>query len=266
MNWFNSKPVEVNGCEIHINTNKAKNNIPIEHIAIICFQDIVPIITVYENKVVIAKYKVEPIDANPDLRGQYLHISIRILDNFALMIDGIISKEKMTSQDRDFFEGIRFQPLFLSQSRARNELLQGKGLFERGLHFNGIITPSSVRLSCICDYCKESFNLQSFHAGFQNLQYFYSDDGMQTLVVNTMDKSDLYIPGQLQERIDIKKLTETENRLPSPTVAGGKYKYYNSLRCPYCSKPYIDFEHYPQIRPFEYYGNVFANKKVQKFE
>jgi hypothetical protein len=182
------------------------------------------------------------------------------------MIDGIISKDsiKFSSwQDKDY-EAIRLQPFFLSDREHENEKLKGKGLFQRGLHFSGTVTPSGVRVICICDNCEKSFSLQHFHTGFSEAQYFYSTDSKQTLFVPYNQIKNM--PGQLQKDVDVSILATVEEQLPKPTIGNGNYKYYNSFRCPHCAAIFIDFENNKDIRPTEYYGNYFLNNELQRFD
>ena len=218
-----------------------------------------PEIKVFENKRLVRLFKIETLKSNPNLAGQFLHSSIRILPNSAVMIDGIISKSKAhcpTWTDNNY-EAIRLQPFYLSNADDYNLQLVGKGLFERGLHFTGTITPLGVRNICICDSCKQSFTIQHFHAGFSEVQYFYSSDSNETLIVPYSGVENL--PVQLQEDIDDDVLISVETKLPKPSNYDSVFKYYNSFRCPHCLTPYIDFEHNKAIRPKEYYGNVYIN-------
>jgi len=221
-----------------------------------------PIINVYENGELIKTFVIETLTENPDLTGQFFHICIRILESDAVMIDGIISKSRSEHpnwQDPNY-EAIRLQPFFLSTAeKSLSNQLIGKGLFERGLHYLGTVTPTTVRVICICDNCDRSFTLQHFHAGFSESQYFYSNDSRQTLIVGYGEIENL--PTQLQKDIDIEIIAEIELKLPVPTAEGGSYKYYNPLRCPYCLSAYIDFEANKEIRPSEYYGNKYINCK-----
>jgi hypothetical protein len=116
----------------------------------------------------------------------------------------------------------------------------------------------------VCDVCRKSFNLQSFHAGFGNGQYFYSGDSSRTLFVGNADIEGM--PVQLQKGIDTDTLREVESKLPKPDNGSGPFKYYNPLRCPHCKSAYIDFEKYPEIRPSEYYGNTYSNQLTQGFK
>jgi hypothetical protein len=127
------------------------------------------------------------------------------------------------------------------------------------LHFAGRVTPSTVRNICICDCCSQSFAIQHFHAGFSDSQYFYSSDSQETLIVpyNAIEN----LPVQLQKDIDNNVLLDVEALLPAPSSHIGSFKYYNSFKCPHCFAAYIDFEHNKEIRPKEYYGNVYINKK-----
>ena len=55
--------------------------------------------------------------------------------------------------------GVRFQPFMLPEFTVDTSDLAGKGLFDRGLHFPGSITPGNVSVLCLCDSCKKSFRL-----------------------------------------------------------------------------------------------------------
>jgi len=221
----------------------------------------IPEIKVFENEDIVRCYKVETLSENSDLTDQFLHSSIRILRNSAVMIDGIISGSKVSCPgwtDKNY-EAIRCLPFFLSNKAEVNEQLIGKGLFERGLHFSGTITPSSVRNICICDGCNYSFSIQHFHAGFSEVQYFYSSDSAETLIVPYGAIANL--PSQLQNDIDDSILESIESKLPVPGNGVGAFRFYNSFRCPNCLSAFIDFENNREIRPGEYYGNVHINKK-----
>jgi hypothetical protein len=217
-------------------------------------------IQVSEDDVLCRIYKIDQLKDNPDLTGQFLHCSIRLQANGAVMIDGIISKKKENFSTQSP-EAIRLQPFFLKACEEENIALMGKGLVARGLHFAGHVTPSNVRSVCICDYCKRSFTLRHFHAGFSDSQYFYSGDSLQTLIVPWYKIKNM--PVQTQEKIDVTLLPEVESQLPKPTKGQGDYKYYNPFRCPHCAKPFIDFEKFPEIRPYEYYGYNLINAESQ---
>jgi hypothetical protein len=154
---------------------------------VLSFHTAIPIINVYEDDVLVKSFLIETLLTNPDLSGQFLHFSVRILVNSGVMIDGIISPRPDTHptwEDPDY-EAIRLQPFFLSTADpAFSQRLIGKGLFERGLHYSGTITPTAVRNICICDHCQKSFTLQHRHGGHSELQYFYSEDSRQTLLVH----------------------------------------------------------------------------------
>jgi hypothetical protein len=223
----------------------------------------IPEINVYENNDLNKTYKIDTLTKNPDLKGQFFHSSIRILSNSAVMIDGVLSKSRTaypTSTDINY-EGIRLQPFFLKNVDHINGRLVGKGLFERGLHFSGTITPSSVRCICICDQCRQSFTLKHSHAGFSEVQYFYSEDSKETLTVsyNAIEG----VPRQLETPVDEIKLQEVEHKL---SACKEGFHYYYPLRCPYCAAPFIDFEKYKEIRLSEYYGNTFINSSVKHWQ
>jgi len=109
--------------------------------------------------------------------ARYFHMSVRVGPSFAVQPDGILTEQRSDDPQQAYKDGakaIRFQPFFLPESPGRPSELVGRGLFYRGLHFSGTVTPANVSLMCVCDQCQKSFRLQSFHAGFSNVVYFYA--------------------------------------------------------------------------------------------
>jgi hypothetical protein len=153
------------------------------------------------------------------------------------------------------------QPFFITGAKHNNQALIGKGLFERGFHFSGFITPENVSLSCICDYCSKSFRIKSFHAGFSNFTYFYSGSGSQTLVTSMVEDAE---PDE-EIRPFAEKYINLEVKFPL-SKDGTYFKYMNSFRCPYCGTAYIDFERFPEQREIEYYGNYFYGDELVSYE
>lgn len=107
-----------------------------------------PEINVYENNQLIQLYRIDTLTTNSNLAGQFLHSSIRILDNSAVMIDGVISKSDKTfpKWTDEVYEAVRLQPFFLSNANDKNAQLIGKGLFGRGLHFNGTVDTNNSKV------------------------------------------------------------------------------------------------------------------------
>ena len=256
--------VKIIGTDIYISTGLLKKEREVNHV--FDFNEAQPTIRVFENNKLKREFLIETLTENPDLSGQFFHSSIRILKNNIVMIDGIISKEsnKCPVWTDDKYEAIRLEPFFLSDNEAQNEKLKGTGLFQRGLHFSGTVTPSEVRSVCICDSCQKSFTLQHFHTGFSEAQYFYSADSKKTLIVPIGQIENM--PFQLQETVDQKTLNRFEVLLQKSTNGHGDFKYYNSFKCPHCSSPFIDFEKNKDIRPTEYYGNRLINQEFERFE
>lgn len=256
--------VEIKANDIFINNESDYVGIATEILQVFEFKTAVPLINVFENDKLYRVFVVETLTNNPNLTGQFLHASIRILPNSGVMIDGIVSKSNTThpSWKDDDYEAIRLQPFFLSNANQYNLQLVGKGLFERGLHFTGTVTPSTVRNICICDNCSESFAIQHFHAGFSEVQYFYSSDSKETLIASYDSIEDM--PRQLQENISNDVVGQIEKKLPQPSNHNGSFNYYNSFRCPHCLAPYIDFERHRDIRPKEYYGNTYINEEPRR--
>jgi len=199
-----------------------------------------------------------------EFESGYIHLSVRVYEDLACQSDCLISGTKKISSDafqKNEARGIRFQPFFLTGSQIASDEFKGRGLFHRGLHFSGTITPGNVSLSCICDECKKSFRLQSFHAGFSNLGYFYSESGKETLVVSSYVKGSPPALG----KANIEEVQELEAKLPK-AKDGTSFSYLNGLRCPHCGAQYIDFKTYPAQREQEYYGNVFYGESTTEFK
>ena len=257
-----TKRIKIKGTDIYISKPGLFGQKSEELLGIICFDKSTPTICIYENNELLKTFVVETLSKNSDLTGQYFHISVRLFENNALMIDGIISKYKDKYPDwkEENYEAIRLQPFFLSAADKKlTTQLGGKGLFDRGLHYAGTVTPTTVRVICICENCNKSFSIQHLHGGFSECQYFYSDDSKQTLIVPYGEIKNL--PTQLQKSIDEKIILEVEAELPKPTQGNGSYRYYNPFRCPHCLIPFIDFQNNKEIRPNEYYGNKYINEK-----
>lgn len=198
-----------------------------------------------------------------DISG-WFHFSVRVHPNKACQADCAITEDEKYDQNA-FSEGkakgIRFQPFFITGAETSNDIFVGKGLFKRGLHFNGNVTNGAISLSCECEHCRKSFIINSFHAGFSNLGYFYSDSGAYTLTVSDR------LPGSpaALSTPDESELKELESKLPL-APDGTRFKYSNSFKCPHCKEPYIDFIANPEERAAEYYGNYFPNNELLKYE
>ena len=190
----------------------------------------------------------------------WFHVSVRVHENLACQIDCIITKDRAHAPDalpKGEATGIRFQPFFLAGGAAQDEEFRGTGLFNRGLHFSGHVTPGTVLLSCTCDTCRRSFLIHSFHAGFSHVGYFYSGSGKHTLLVGVEVPG---CPAPLSEP-DAGPLAALEAALP-PAPDGTRFRYTNPFRCPHCAAAYIDFEGHPEYRPKEYYGNYFVGSEL----
>lgn len=252
--------ISVKGTAIYLSAKGAVPNKTLSWQGVIKFKSAVPNIKVFEDDQLVKTYTIETLQNNPDLTGQYFHISISVQENDLVIIEGVLSHDEikhLSKQDKAY-EEVRLQPFYLKASDQKNKDLIGKGLFERGIHLVGKITPPSVRNVCICDYCTKSFSIQHMHAGFSELQYFYSDDCKQTLIV--YEKQMKNLPGQIQEQVDPSVLKQVEDRLPKPN-GKGTFRYYNPFRCPHCQQSFIDFASLPSIRAFEFYANAYINTK-----
>lgn len=260
-----STRITFEGDSIFIDNRNGNIGKPFELEPILKLSAATPDIKIFENQNLIYTFRIDTLRTNIDLAGQFLHSSIRVLSNSAVMIDGIISQNDKTFSkwtDKNY-EAIRLQPFYLSNQRDKNSQLKGKGLFDRGLHFSGKVTPVGVRSICICDSCNLSFTIQHVHSGYSELQYFYSTDSKETLIVPYGRIENL--PTQLHQTIDKTMLESIESKLPKPSNRKGTFNYYNPFRCPHCLAPFIDFEKYPEIRPIEYYGNTYINQMPRRW-
>ena len=197
--------------------------------------------------------------------GRFLYMSVRVRPNFAVQADGVVTPTEVDDSAEAFRNGatgIRFQPFMLRESEADPGDLIGKGLFARGLHFSGQITPGNVSSLCLCDRCEKTFRLQSFHAGFSDLTYLYCSGGPHTLVANSHIEDAPPVLGEA----DTEAVARFERRLPKCSECGGSFGYLNPLLCPHCRSPFIDFARHPQEREREYYGNHLYGERVQVFE
>ena len=199
-----------------------------------------------------------------DEGARYFHVSARIHASYAVQTDGILTQRKEENSQEVFKAGgkaLRLQPFMLPEFSGDTDNLIGRGLFHRGLHFSGMITPGNVSLMSLCDYCKHSFRLQSFHAGFSNLSYFYCSRGPHTMVASSHETDAPPVLG----KADPAATARFEQRLPPCGDCGGSFNYANSFLCPGCQKPYIDFARHPQDRESENYGNHLYGASLQRF-
>lgn len=253
---YSNKRITVVGNDIFITNDIKLRNREIEIYHVLKLEKDSPEINVFEDGGLIRTFVIEPKNSNPHLEGQFMHSAIKINANSSVQIDGYITKDSTGCETTD--EGVRFQPFFLSDRDEKNKELIGKGMFERGLHYSGYITPRNIRLICICDQCKKSFNVEFSHAGFSEVQYFYSSNSKETLIV-PYDNNLINVPTQLQKEINIDELKEIENKLPKS--GDGKFEYYNSFKCPHCGDDYINFRANKEMRSYEYYLNFYINQK-----
>jgi hypothetical protein len=199
--------------------------------------------------------------------GEYFgwfHFSVRVHQSKACQADCAITeieKYEQSAFSDGKAKGIGFQPFFIAGAETSNDIFIGKGLFKRGLHFNGNVTNGAISLSCECEHCRKSFMINSFHSGFSNLGYFYSDSGAYTLTVSDHVSG---CPVALSTPNE-NELKELESHLPL-APDGTKFKYLNAFRCPHCKESYIDFSANPEERIAEYYGNYFPKTEILKYE
>jgi hypothetical protein len=183
----------------------------------------------------------------------WAHISVRLSGHLGCQADCLVTDNEIFDPEAHLkgpVLGVRFQPFLLPEAGGDPQRLVGQGLFARGLHFAGLVTPGSVRLSCECDHCGRTFQVQSFHAGFANLGYMYSESGAFTLTIADD------VPGcppalGTPDKAELERLEAILPLAPDGTT----FRYAHPLRCPHCRKPYIDFAAHPGLRESEYYGN-----------
>jgi hypothetical protein len=205
------------------------------------------------------------LDVVPADEAACAALSIRVFKEGVVQADCLLGKDALPTV-ADFNAGralgLRLQPFFLPALRETVPDTRGRGLFDRGLHYGGHVTPGNVSLLCLCDECRATIRLRSFHAGFSHLGYFYCASGTHTLTVPSQ------LPGAPAARAqpDPQLLAALEARLPPCAECGKPFAYLNPLRCPRCAAPFIDFRSDPEMRPAEYYGNVIYGHESQRFE
>lgn len=181
----------------------------------------------------------------------WLHLGVTIQANLACLSTAVASpreaRDPKARIENDEI-AVRFQPFFLAGADDVPDLT-GQGLFARGLHFGGIITPSSILLSCRCDACSQSFLCRSFHTGWGGETYFYSASGRFTLAAKTW----VGATRKGMSEPDYATMQALEDALPV-APDGTTFSYNNPFRCPHCAAAYIDFEAHPGLHEREYYG------------
>ncbi|HET7188636.1 MAG TPA: hypothetical protein VFI52_10790 [Gemmatimonadaceae bacterium] len=194
---------------------------------------------------------------------RFLHLSVRVSETFVVQVDGVLTARVDDDPQLALQAGaraVRMQPFFLPERAEPTPDLPGRGLFRRGLHFAGQVTPSNVSLLCLCDRCERSFRVQSFHAGFRDVTYLYCSTQPHVLIV---DRSVPDAPPLLSDA-DPEAVARFERRLPPCADCGGSFAYLNPFRCPHCLAPYIDFAGHPEERAGEYYGNYLYGGAPQR--
>lgn len=194
---------------------------------------------------------------------RFLHLSVRVSETFVVQADGVLTERADDDPQLALRAGgraVRTQPFFLPERSEPAPDLRGRGMFQRGLHFAGLITPSNVSLLCLCDRCELSFRVQSFHAGFSDVTYLYCSNRPHVLIV---DRGVPDAPPLLSEA-EPAAVARFERRLPPCADCGGSFLYLNPFRCPHCLAPYIDFAGHPDERAGEYYGSYLYGGTPQR--
>jgi hypothetical protein len=195
--------------------------------------------------------------------GGWLHLSVRVHPNLGCQADAVVTARPEHAAGAAIGENdvaIRFEPFFLAGSDVPAQH-PGRGLFARGLHFSGLVTPGNVLLSCECDVCGETFIARSFHAGFARSAYLYSGSGRYTMIVDEAVEGS---PVPLAAG-DPAALAALEARLPL-APDGTRFDALNAFRCPHCAAPYVDFAAFPEQRPGEYYALYLPDTPPIRFD
>lgn len=181
----------------------------------------------------------------------WLHLYVLVRENLACQASAVASPNRARDPDANLDDGevgVRFQPFFLEGAENAPDLT-GQGLFARGLHFGGTITPGNILLSCRCDACGQTFLAKSFHTGWGGETYFYSESGRFTL--STYLRVGEARIGHAEP--EYPTMQTLEDALPN-APDGTKFLYSNPFRCLHCAAPYVNFQAHPALRKSEYYG------------
>lgn len=255
------KRIMIKGNEIYIQNHHLYSGISDIEKEILTLAGQIPVIRIFENENLIKTFRITPKDSNPDLNGKIFECEIRVNANFSVQIEGTIysDMEHLLYKKSANSEYLRFQPFHLSHRKESDEKLVGRGMIARGLHYPGYRDGGGIRLICICDHCCESFSVDFYHAGFSELQYFYSSNSKETLMVS-FDKI-LEMPAHLQENVDEKTLEKFEKILPK--TEDGEFKYYNPFCCPHCLAAFNDYRKFKLDRPNDIYAHFYLNQSAK---
>lgn len=179
---------------------------------------------------------------------EFIHLEIRINTNLSVQIEGLLSENEDSFLDTN--PAFRFQPFYLNKLPV---MAEGNNSFEIGLNYNGYITPGNVRFVCVCEKCRESFNLDKWHCGFSETNFAYSSTCKEVALIERRDYSAISI----KTDEDILKFN---NHLPPSS--DGEFLYLNPLRCPNCSDIFFDYQKNPESRKREYYGLHYVGQKI----
>jgi len=120
---FTTKRIKIKDNDIYISKPVLFGQKTEEYLGVLRFDNPTPTIKVFENNKPLKTFNIETLSTNSNLTGQYFHISVRLLENDGVMIDGILSKQKDKHpewQDSDY-EAIRFQPFLFDHCRPCNK-------------------------------------------------------------------------------------------------------------------------------------------------
>ena len=254
-------PVKFEGLSIKLNTNhfmawQMKRPVSQSYSAVSTMRlsDRAPVISLYEDDILIHKYTLEP--DKKDFTNKYFHVCVNFHMSFAddslpiVQIDGYVSDNAKPIEMSPEDVGFRFEGYFTKRGGLAAEnayaSIRGKDLIAKGLERPGAITPQNVRLICVCPECRQSFVLSSLNLPHMACEPFYSENGLDMCVVPT-------------QRIEEHGL---KNEKSTFTLDEKVFNYYNSLNCPHCGVPYIDYKKYPDMKNFGNLGYFLSGKKV----
>lgn len=247
-------PIRFEGCSIYLDSReffKWKRYNPsgcqFEETAVLPLYEKEPVITLYEDGVIVREYRLEA-EGEEDFSRKYFHISVRIgLLGIpavpAAQIDGFISDTSKERQMTPNDVGYRMEGYILrcggEESKKRYKAIRGQDLTMKGLKYPGYTTPSNVRLIGICPDCGRSFCFRGYAFHMIQNDVAYSDDGQDCCEIRSY-------------KID--KETWTYE------VDGKVFRYYNSFCCPHCGTPYIDYKKHPENKVFGVSGCVHLGR------
>lgn len=248
------EPISLDGTSIHFNSKNYfawKEANPLkqyEFSGAIPLNEKQPVISLIEDGVETRKYVLET-ENDEDFTGKYFHFMtwINVLGTPAvpvMQLDGFIDDVPENAKFDSTRIGYRMEGHFLrcggEDAEVRRNMNRGQDLPMKALKYQGIVTPSNVRLVGVCPDCGKSFCFHGYAFYMMQQDIAYSDDGLDCCVINDRN---------------------IDNDTWSYETDGKIFRYYNSFNCPHCGTPYIDYKKYPENKVFGASGCVLLNRK-----